>query len=167
MLEHEALEIAISPKDGYRLKSITVDGEDRTAEVYIENGRSMLRIENILSDLTVRAEFAELPAVTHTLSGKLTLFGEELTAEQAASLSLIVNCGGAVYECAIDEKGSYLADIPEGKYTAVLSKEDGFVLAELHGDLTADRVLDIDMTDRGLRQALRGDEDLQHGGSAV
>lgn len=35
VLEHEALEIAISPKDGYRLKSITVDGEDRTAEVYI------------------------------------------------------------------------------------------------------------------------------------
>ena len=147
VLEHEALEIGISPKDGYRLKSITVDGEDRTPEVYIENGRSMLRIENILSDLTVRAEFAELPAVTHTLSGKLTLFGEELTAEQAASLSLIVNCGGAVYECAIDEKGSYLADIPEGEYTAVLSKEDGFVLAELDGDLTADRVLDIDMTD--------------------
>ena len=159
VLEHEALEIAISPKDGYRLKSITVDGEDRTAEVYIENGRSMLRIENILSDLTVRAEFAELPAVTHTLSGKLTLFGEELTAEQAASLSLIVNCGGAVYECAIDEKGSYLADIPEGEYTAVLSKEDGFVLAELHGDLTADRVLDIDMTDTLSADILTGKED--------
>ena len=159
VLEHEALEIAISPKDGYRLKSITVDGEDRTPEVYIENGRSMLRIENILSDLTVRAEFAELPAVTHTLSGKLTLFGEELTAEQAASLSLIVNCGGAVYECAIDEKGSYLADIPEGEYTAVLSKEDGFVLAELHGDLTADRVLDIDMTDTLSADILTGKED--------
>ena len=159
VLEHEALEIAISPKDGYRLKSITVDGEDRTAEVYIENGRSMLRIENILSDLTVRAEFAELPAVTHTLSGKLTLFGEELTAEQAASLSLIVNCGGAVYECAVDEKGSYLADIPEGEYTAVLSKEDGFVLAELHGDLTADRVLDIDMTDTLSADILTGKED--------
>lgn len=159
VLEHEALEIAISPKDGYRLKSITVDGEDRTAEVYIENGRSMLRIENILSDLTVRAEFAELPAVTHTLSGKLTLFGEELTAEQAASLSLIVNCGGAVYECAIDEKGSYLADIPEGKYTAVLSKEDGFVLAELNGELTADRVLDIDMTDTLSADILTGKED--------
>ena len=159
VLEHEALEIAISPKDGYRLKSITVDGEDRTAEVYIENGRSMLRIENILSDLTVRAEFAELPAVTHTLSGKLTLFGEELTAEQAASLSLIVNCGGAVYECAIDEKGSYLADIPEGEYTAVLSKEDGFVLAELHGELTADRVLDIDMTDTLSADILTGKED--------
>lgn len=159
VLEHEALEIAISPKDGYRLKSITVDGEDRTAEVYIENGRSMLRIENILSDLTVRAEFAELPAVTHTLSGKLTLFGEELAAEQAASLSLIVNCGGAVYECAIDEKGSYLADIPEGEYTAVLSKEDGFVLAELHGDLTADRVLDIDMTDTLSADILTGKED--------
>ncbi len=158
VLEHEALEIAISPKDGYRLKSITVDGEDRTAEVYIENGRSMLRIENILSDLTVRAEFAELPAVTHTLSGKLTLFGEELTAEQAASLSLIVNCGGAVYECAIDEKGSYLADIPEGEYTAVLSKEDGFVLAELDGDLTADRVLDIDMTDTLSADILTGKE---------
>ena len=158
VLEHEALEIAISPKDGYRLKSITVDGEDRTAEVYIENGRSMLRIENILSDLTVRAEFAELPAVTHTLSGKLTLFGEELAAEQAASLSLIVNCGGAVYECAIDEKGSYLADIPEGEYTAVLSKEDGFVLAELHGDLTADRVLDIDMTDTLSADILTGKE---------
>ena len=158
VLEHEALEIAISPKDGYRLKSITVDGEDRTAEVYIENGRSMLRIENILSDLTVRAEFAELPAVTHTLSGKLTLFGEELTAEQAASLSLIVNCGGAVYECAVDEKGSYLADIPEGEYTAVLSKEDGFVLAELHGDLTADRVLDIDMTDTLSADILTGKE---------
>lgn len=159
VLEHEALEIAISPKDGYRLKSITVDGEDRTAEVYIENGRSMLRIENILSDLTVRAEFAELPAVTHTLSGKLTLFGEELTAEQAASLSLIVNCGGAVYECAVDEKGSYLADIPEGEYTAVLSKEDGFVLAELHGELTADRVLDIDMTDTLSADILTGKED--------
>ena len=159
VLEHEALEIAISPKDGYRLKSITVDGEDRTAEVYIENGRSMLRIANILSALTVRAEFAELPAVTHTLSGKLTLFGEELTAEQAASLSLIVNCGGAVYECAIDEKGSYLADIPEGEYTAVLSKEDGFVLAELHGDLTADRVLDIDMTDTLSADILTGKED--------
>ena len=158
VLEHEALEIAISPKDGYRLKSITVDGEDRTAEVYIENGRSMLRIENILSDLTVRAEFAELPAVTHTLSGKLTLFGEELAAEQAASLSLIVNCGGAVYECAIDEKGSYLADIPEGEYTAVLSKEDGFVLAELHGELTADRVLDIDMTDTLSADILTGKE---------
>lgn len=158
VLEHEALEIAISPKDGYRLKSITVDGEDRTAEVYIENGRSMLRIENILSDLTVRAEFAELPAVTHTLSGKLTLFGEELTAEQAASLSLIVNCGGAVYECAIDEKGSYHADIPEGEYTAVLSKEDGFVLAELHGELTADRVLDIDMTDTLSADILTGKE---------
>lgn len=159
VLEHEALEIAISPKDGYRLKSITVDGEDRTAEVYIENGKSMLRIEDILSDLTVRAEFAELPAVTHTLSGKLTLFGEELTAEQAASLSLIVNCGGAVYECAIDEKGSYLADIPEGEYTAVLSKEDGFVLAELHGELTADRVLDIDMTDTLSADILTGKED--------
>ena len=159
VLEHEALEIAISPKDGYRLKSITVDGEDRTAEVYIENGRSMLRIENILSDLTVRAEFAELPAVTHTLSGKLTLFGEELTAEQAASLSLIVNCGGAVYECAVDEKGSYLADIPEGEYTAVLSKEDGFVLAELHGELTADGVLDIDMTDTLSADILTGKED--------
>lgn len=159
VLEHEALEIAISPKDGYRLKSITVDGEDRTAEVYIENGRSMLRIENILSDLTVRAEFAELPAVTHTLSGKLTLFGEELTAEQTASLSLIVNCGGAVYECAIDEKGSYLADIPEGEYTAVLSKEDGFVLAELDGELTADRVLDIDMTDTLSADILTGKED--------
>lgn len=159
VLEHEALEIAISPKDGYRLKSITVDGEDRTAEVYIENGKSMLRIEDIVSDLTVRAEFAELPAVTHTLSGKLTLFGEALTAEQAASLSLIVNCGGAVYECAIDEKGSYLADIPEGEYTAVLSKEDGFVLAELHGDLTADRVLDIDMTDTLSADILTGKED--------
>ena len=63
-----------------------------------------------------------------------------------------------VYECAIDEKGSYLADIPEGEYTAVLSKEDGFVLAELHGDLTADRVLDIDMTDTLSADILTGKE---------
>lgn len=147
VLEGEPLEITITPNEGYRLKSVTVGGVDYTDKVFVEDGLSKIILENITSDVTVRAEFEEVAADMFVLSGNITLFGDALTSQQAKGLSLVVNCGGTVYEADIADNGSYTVEIPEGEYTVVLSKTDGFVLAQAEGEITADTVADFNITD--------------------
>lgn len=147
VLEGEPLEITITPNEGYRLKSVTVGGVDYTDKVFVEDGLSKIILENITSDVTVRAEFEEVAADMFVLSGNITLFGDALTSQQAKGLSLVVNCGGTVYTADISGNGSYAVEIPAGEYTAVLSKTDGFVLALTEGEITADTVADFNITD--------------------
>lgn len=147
VLEGEPLEITITPNEGYRLKSVTVGGVDYTDKVFVEDGLSKIILENITSDVTVRAEFEEVAADMFVLSGNITLFGDAITSQQAKGLSLVVNCGGTVYEADIADNGSYTVEIPAGEYTAVLSKTDGFVLAQTEGEITADTVADFNITD--------------------
>lgn len=147
VLEGEPLEITITPNEGYRLKSVTVGGVDYTDKVFVEDGLSKIILENITSDVTVRAEFEEVAADMFVLSGNITLFGDALTSQQAKGLSLVVNCGGTVYTADISGNGSYAVEIPVGEYTAVLSKTDGFVLAQTEGEITADTVADFNITD--------------------
>ena len=147
VLEGEPLEITITPNEGYRLKSVTVGGVDYTDKVFVEDGLSKIILENITSDVTVRAEFEEVAADMFVLSGNITLFGDALTSQQAKGLSLVVNCGGTVYTADISGNGSYAVEIPAGEYTAVLSKTDGFVLAQADGEITADAVADFNITD--------------------
>lgn len=147
VLEGEPLEITITPNEGYRLKSVTVGGVDYTDKVFVEDGLSKIILENITSDVTVRAEFEEVAADMFVLSGNITLFGDALTSQQAKGLSLVVNCGGTVYTADISGNGSYAVEIPAGEYTAVLSKTDGFVLAQTEGEITADTVADFNITD--------------------
>lgn len=147
VLEGEPLEITITPNEGYSLKSVTVGGVDYTDKVFVEDGLSKIILENITSDVTVRAEFEEVAADMFVLSGNITLFGDALTSQQAKGLSLVVNCGGTVYEADIADNGSYTVEIPEGEYTVVLSKTDGFVLAQTEGEITADTVADFNITD--------------------
>ena len=159
VLEGEQLEITITPNEGYRLKCVTVGGVDYTDKVFVEDGRSKLILENITSDVTVRAEFEEVAADTFVLSGSITLFGDALTSQQAEGLSLVVNCGGTVYTADIAEDGSYAVEIPEGKYTVVLSKTDGFVLAQAEGEITADTVSDFNITDSLIADIYVGKDD--------
>lgn len=147
VLEGEPLEITITPNEGYRLKSVTVGGVDYTDKVFVEDGLSKIILENITSDVTVRAEFEEVAADMFVLSGNITLFGDALTSQQAKGLSLAVNCGGTVYTADISGNGSYAVEIPAGEYTVVLSKTDGFVLAQTEGEITADTVADFNITD--------------------
>ena len=159
VLEGEQLEITITPNEGYRLKSVTVGGVDYTDKVFVEDGPSKLILENIPSDVTVRAEFEEVAADTFVLSGSITLFGDALTSQQAEGLSLVVNCGGTVYTADIAEDGSYAVEIPEGEYTVVLSKTDGFVLAQADGEITADTVADFNITDSLIADIYVGKDD--------
>ena len=159
VLEGEQLEITITPNEGYRLKSVTVGGVDYTDKVFVEDGLSKLILENITSDVTVRAEFEEVAADTFVLSGSITLFGDALTSQQAEGLSLVVNCGGTVYTADIAEDGSYAVEIPEGEYTVVLSKTDGFVLAQADGEITADTVADFNITDSLIADIYVGKDD--------
>lgn len=147
VLEGEPLEITITPNEGYRLKSVTVGGVDYTDKVFVEDGLSKIILENITSDVTVRAEFEEVAADMFVLSGNITLFGDAITSQQAKGLSLVVNCGGTVYEADIADNGSYTVEIPAGEYTVVLLKTDGFVLAQADGEITADTVADFNITD--------------------
>ena len=160
VLENESLELTITPDAGYRIKSITVGGEDYTDQVFVEDGLSKLLLKNISSDLTVRAEFEELSAQTYELSGAITLFGRAVTAEEAAGLELIVNCGGALYPCTIAADGTYSVQIPEGAYTVVLSKADGYVLGEFSGDLTGAAEHDFNITDPLIADIYEGKGDL-------
>ena len=147
VLEGEQLEITITPNEGYRLKSVTVGDVDYTDKVFVEDGLSKIILENITSDVTVRAEFEEVAADMFVLSGNITLFGDALTSQQAKGLSLVVNCGGTVYTADISGNGSYAVEIPAGEYTVVLSKADGFVLAQLDGEITEDKVENFNITD--------------------
>ena len=159
VLEGEQLEITITPNEGYRLKCVTVGGVDYTDKVFVEDGLSKLILENITSNVTVRAEFEEVAADTFVLSGSITLFGDALTSQQAEGLSLVVNCGGTVYTADIAEDGSYAVEIPEGEYTVVLSKTDGFVLAQADGEITADTVADFNITDSLIADIYVGKDD--------
>ena len=160
VLENESLELTITPDAGYRIKSITVGGADYTDQVFVEDGLSKLLLKDISSDLTVRAEFEELSAQTYELSGAITLFGRAITAEEAAGLELIVNCGGALYPCTIAADGTYSVQIPEGAYTVVLSKADGYVLGEFSGDLTGAAEHDFNITDPLIADIYEGKGDL-------
>ena len=159
VLEGEPLEITITPNEGYRLKSVTVGGVDYTDKVFVEDGLSKIILENVTSDVTVRAEFEEVAADMFVLSGNITLFGDALTSQQAKDLSLVVNCGGTVYTADISENGSYAVEIPEGEYTVVLSKTDGFVLAQTDGKITADTVADFNITDSLIADIFVGKDD--------
>lgn len=159
VLEGEPLEITITPNEGYRLKSVTVGDVDYTDKVFVEDGLSKIILENITSDVTVRAEFEEVAADMFVLSGNITLFGDALTSQQAKDLSLVVNCGGTVYTADISENGSYAVEIPEGEYTVVLSKTDGFVLAQLDGEITEDTVENFNITDSLIADIYVGKED--------
>ena len=147
VLEGEQLEITITPNEGYRLKSVTVGDVDYTDKVFVEDGLSKIILENITSDVTVRAEFEEVAADMFVLSGNITLFGDALTSQQAKGLSLVVNCGGTVYTADISGNGSYAVEIPAGEYTVVLSKADGFVLAQVDGEITEDKIENFNITD--------------------
>ena len=159
VLEGEPLEITITPNEGYRLKSVTVGGVDYTDKVFVEDGLSKIILENVTSDVTVRAEFEEVAADMFVLSGNITLFGDALTSQQAKDLSLVVNCGGTVYTADISENGSYAVEIPEGEYTVILSKTDGFVLAQTDGKITADTVADFNITDSLIADIFVGKDD--------
>ena len=159
VLEGEKLEITITPNEGYRLKSVSVGDVDYTDKVFVEDGLSKIILENITSDITVRAEFEEIAADMFVLSGTITLFGEALTAQQAEAVSLVVNCGGTVYTADIADDGTYTAEIPAGNYTIVLSKADGFVLAQLDGEISEDKVENFNITDSLIADIFVGKDD--------
>ena len=56
--------IAFTPDNGYRVKSLKVNNQDRTS--YISNGQ--YTINNIISNTTVSVEFEAIPPTTYTLS---------------------------------------------------------------------------------------------------
>ena len=60
--------ITFSPDDGYRVKSVVVDGYDVTSSVW----NNSYTVSNISSDTTVEVEFEAIPPTTYTLSIKAT-----------------------------------------------------------------------------------------------
>jgi len=66
--EGTSVTITLTPDDGYRVKSLTVNNTDVTASIY----DNQYTISSISANTTVEAEFEAIPPTTYTLSIKAT-----------------------------------------------------------------------------------------------
>lgn len=98
--------LTIAPDDGYRIKTFTVNGENKKAE--ISDG---VYAFYVVSNVTVTIEFETIPDTKYTVSGKITATGEY---SNVGNATVKANDGT---EGVVKADGTYTISLPEGEYT--------------------------------------------------
>lgn len=98
---YQTEKIKITPDDGYRIKSLTMETngtkEDVTDRITWEDGINYIKVRNATADVKLIAEFEKIPQSRFTLSGRVTLNGGALSNEVNSDIGLRFIGGGVAY----------------------------------------------------------------------
>lgn len=115
---YQTEKIKITPDDGYRIKSLTMETngtkEDVTDRITWEDGINYIKVRNATADIKLIAEFEKIPQSRFTLSGRVTLNGGALSNEVNSDIGLRFIGGGVAYTGTLDSRSSYSIEIPAG-----------------------------------------------------
>ena len=143
IVDNRSAKFELKADAGKRVKSLTVNGEDRLDEVIIENGKPILDLTGIKENAAIVAEFESIPAATAVCRGTLN----NTTVYGGADLAVRLFDGTNVYDTQYDAAtGAFSATVPQGEnYKLIVARvSDGVSVKEekisLLGDVT-DKVL--------------------------
>ena len=155
----ESLELTVTPDTDYSIKSVKCGGTDYTDKLFIEDGAMKVVIDNVAQDITVEAEFERFPTERYALTGDIEYFGAPLPDARFSELTLQACCRGAFFDADFQNGGGYSVDLPAGEYILILTKEDGTVVAQQTGSLSAAATCDISIEKTLDADILEGKED--------
>lgn len=140
VLNGKTVQLTIQPNEGYRLKSLTVNGADVTDSITVDSsGNAVYTSGSITQDVAVKAEFEQVSSESFTLKGGITFAGgnsEELWAD-IDRVELFY--AGSVYAGTISaDDGTYRVTAPAGTYKLRLYSKAGYLIKSVDVSLTQD-----------------------------
>ena len=143
IIDNRSAKFEIKADAGKRVKTLTVNGEDKLGAIVIENGKPILDLTGIKENAAIVAEFEAIPEETATIGGTL----HNTTVYEDADLTVRLFDGTNVYDAAYDAAtGAFSATVPQGEnYKLIVARvSDGVTVKEekiaLLSDVT-DKVL--------------------------
>lgn len=136
----ESYQLSFEIKNGYRLKSVQINGEEWIEEVGQNASKGTYTVENVQGNQSVIVKFEKCNEVTY--SGSIT------NGENAVSGTIVlegVSDHSAYYVIEATDKKGFEAKIPAGQYTALITAT-GCKGLEKTIDLSADLTEDIVLT---------------------
>lgn len=121
--------VYISPNQGYRLKTLTLNGESVINDLTIFENKATYIINRISEDVKLEAEFEPIPSQTYKVSGSI-LFDNNIIGEEIVNdLEVSLVSGGVVYNGVINSDGTYEATVPLGNANIVIySTQDAYIV---------------------------------------
>lgn len=117
----------VLPDEGCRLKLIKCNDVDVTNKVTYYGNIPTIMLEKVNENISIEAEFEQIPTSTIDVKGKLTLGKNPLTEEQVADLDVYALSGGVYYDLE-EENGEFKGTLPSGDFIIeVVSKVEEYV----------------------------------------
>lgn len=148
VLNGKTVQLTIQPNEGYRLKSLTVNGADVTDSITVDSsGNAVYTSGSITQDVAVKAEFEQVSSESFTLKGGITFAGgnsEELWAD-IDRVELFY--AGSVYTGSVSaDDGTYSVTAPAGTYKLRLYSKAGYLIKSVDISLTQDLDRDVEVS---------------------
>ena len=112
IIDNRSAKFEIKADAGKRVKSLTVNGEDKLGTIAIENGKPILDLTGIKENAAIVAEFESIPEETAAISGTL----HNTTVYEDAALAVKLFDGTNLYNAEYDAAtGAFSATVPQGE----------------------------------------------------
>ena len=112
IIDNRSAKFEIKADAGKRVKSLTVNGEDKLGTIAIENGKPILDLTGIKENAAIVAEFETIPEETAAISGTL----HNTTVYEDAALAVKLFDGTNLYNAEYDAAtGAFSATVPQGE----------------------------------------------------
>lgn len=160
-LQGMAVPVRITPDSGYRIKSFTVDGEELSQELAVQDdGSCLYTLYGEGKDVSIAAEFEPIPDTGYTVSGSIA-FDAATFEEGAPALSELyagigeirLSAPGVVYAAEFsysDAEGvTYTVTAPEGNYTLSVIAVKGYTMCSESIALDGNKSQNISVTENG------------------
>lgn len=112
IIDNRSAKFEIKADAGKRVKSLTVNGEDKLGTIAIENGKPILDLTGIKENAAIVVEFESIPEETAAISGTL----HNTTVYEDAALAVKLFDGTNLYNAEYDAAtGAFSATVPQGE----------------------------------------------------
>ena len=118
IIDNRSAKFEIKADAGKRVKSLTVNGEDKLGTIAIENGKPILDLTGIKENAAIVAEFETIPEETAAISGTL----HNTTVYEDAALAVKLFDGTNLYNAEYDAAtGAFSATVPQGENYKIIA----------------------------------------------
>ena len=131
------VKITIKPTKGNYVKAITINDEDYTDQLKIDENEEVYLVIQKNETLNVNAVFEALPETTSTLTGTITYNGGAASATILSDLKVKYVFGGVIFNGAVKTNSSYqINNLPKGKGTLIVSSYEGYEVCRQEVNIT-------------------------------